>query len=172
MSRPIQIIGAERLHELLQYDPSTGLFEWKESRARGAKAGDVAGSRHSHGYTKIKIDGRTYRAHRLAWLYVHGVWPTNQLDHRNGIRDDNRIENLREATAGQNHQNRAVQSNSTSRHPGVGWHPRAKRWRAHIKVGGKQIYVGHFKELSDAVKARAAAKAKHHTFQPVDREGI
>jgi len=160
-----------RLFELLAYSPETGDFTWNESRSRTAKAGDIAGSYQQHGYLNIKIDGRTYRSHRLAWLYVHGRWPAEQIDHVNGVRDDNRIANLREATVGQNHQNRAVQKNSTSRHPGVGWHSRAKRWRVHIKVGGKQIYIGHFREFSDAVEARAAAKAKHHPFQPVDREG-
>ncbi|MCK9994454.1 MAG: hypothetical protein Dbin4_02974, partial [Alphaproteobacteria bacterium] len=94
-----------RLKELLHYDPDTGVFTRRVQTSSNARVGDVAGCLHPEGYRHIQIDGKRYAAHRLAWLYMTGEWPTNQLDHLNGVRDDNRWGNLREATHGQNQQN-------------------------------------------------------------------
>lgn len=88
----------ERVKELLHYDQETGLFYWNAKRGRCAKL-SVAGSWNSYGYRRIKVDGRGYPAHRLAWLHVHGRWPQGEIDHINGIKHDNRIANLCEATS-------------------------------------------------------------------------
>lgn len=99
-----EMINQKRLKEVLDYDPATGVFTWRvELNARG-KVGDPAGC-NSWGYRVIRIDGRLYGAHRLVWLYVHGRWPDAMIDHVNGDRSDNRIENLREANSVQNAHN-------------------------------------------------------------------
>lgn len=162
-------LTAARLRELLSYDPETGIFRRLVSTSRNAKAGDVAGGLNSEGYVRISVDGSSYRAHRLAWLYVHGVWPSDQLDHWNGVRNDNRYKNLREATNAQNQQNYGIPKSNSSGHVGVSWHKGHRKWLARIKLGGHQRYIGHFANIEDAVAARAKAKAELHTFHPTDR---
>jgi hypothetical protein len=97
-------ITAERLRKLLAYDPETGVFRWKVQRGR-VRAGSIGGTLIKSGCHMIAIDWRTYPAHRLAWLCVHGCWPVDQIDHVNGIRTDNRIANLREAIRNENNEN-------------------------------------------------------------------
>ena len=162
-------LTAERLRELLSYDPATGVFRWKVKKAQRINVGDIAGSLNSKGYLLIRIDNRNYRAHRLAWLHVHGEWPKNQLDHRNGVRPGNWIENLREATQAENNQNLALRRDNKSGHPGVGWSVRSHKWEAHIRVSGRKHHIGYFDHISDAVNARADAKADLHKFQPTHR---
>ena len=99
-------ISVARLKEVLGYDAKTGVFVWRYVRkGMSSNRSLVAGMpRKVRGYRYIRIDGQLYAAHRLAWLYIHGRWPVDQIDHINGIRDDNRLVNLREATNGQNQQ--------------------------------------------------------------------
>ena len=108
-------LTAERLREVLDYGPDTGVFTWKIRTNSRVKVGDVAGALRPDGYIQISIDGRLHRAHRLAWLYVTGESPPDQIDHINGVRDDNRIANLRLATSAENKQNlrRAKSRNKT-----------------------------------------------------------
>lgn len=162
-------ITAERLREVLSYDPDTGVFIWKISTSQ-LRAGAIAACKTSKGYIRIKIDRQTYAAHRLAWFYVHGEWPKNQLDHRNGIRDANWIANLREATNAENAQNRARRRDNKSGHPGIAWSTRERRWKVSIKAHGQARCVGSFEDLDKAVECRKAAKASLHEFQPFDRE--
>ena len=162
-------LTAARLRELLSYDSATGIFRRLVSTSSNAKAGDVAGSLSNKGYLLIYVDGSRYLAHRLAWLYVHGAWPDDQLDHWNGIRSDNWIENLRKATNDQNQQNRVASRGSTSGHLGVCWHSSNKRWMAQIMIGKKTKYLGYFSSVEEASAAYAAAKAKLHPFQPIIR---
>ena len=162
-------LTAERLREVLSYDPLTGVFLWKVSTSRRVSVGSVAGYTDQDGYLRIRIDRVGYRAHRLAWLYMHGEWPADQIDHRNRSRMDNRIENLREATNGENSQNREPKRAKPSGLIGVNWHARDKRWIAQIMVDGRSIHLGSFTELEKAAQARADAKAKLHNFQPYDR---
>src|SRR3990167_927341 len=102
MTKPIPT--HERVRELLAYDRKTGIFRWKVVRHR-VPIGSIAGSKHCDGYWQIRMDGHLYMAHRLAWLWVFGVWPITMIDHKNGDKACNCIENLREATKSQNKAN-------------------------------------------------------------------
>jgi hypothetical protein len=152
------MITAERVRELLSYDPSSGEFAWKVSRGT-ARAGRIAGALDSHGYRQISIDSRLRLAHRLAWLYVHGVWPEREIDHINGGYDDNRLCNLRLATRNQNQANRPVRRDNLSRLKAVHEY-RPGHWRARITVNGKRRHIGVFATPDDAHRAYAETAAK------------
>ena len=151
-------LTAEKLRELLHYDPETGIFTRKVSTANRVKVGDVAGCLRGDGYLSIMLQRRLYQAHRLAWLHTYGEWPTGQIDHINRVRTDNRISNLRDVTHKQNHQNRSKPSSNTSGHPGVCWHKLNSRWVAQIKHNQKPIHLGYFSTIEEAVAARKAAE--------------
>ena len=161
-------LTADRLRAVLSYDPQSGQFR-RLTTSGGKPVGSIAGSLHYLGYVKIRIDNKFHLAHRLAWLYVHGQWPTAQIDHINGLKADNRIANLREATHSENGQNRPLQKNNTSGVAGVCWDSRNCHWQARIRVSNKVINLGTFADFSDAVAARLAAKPKFHKFHPVER---
>src|SRR4051812_4396707 len=113
------MITAERLRQVLSYDPETGVFLWKEKIARKVVVGRKAGNIGNFGYIYIRIAGKLYYGHRLAWLYVHGVWPEKGIDHRNGVPDDNRIANLRPANQSENNQNMRLPKHNKSGFMGV-----------------------------------------------------
>jgi len=98
----------------------------------------------------------------LAWLYVYGTMPKEQIDHINHVRDDNRIINLREVTHSENHKNRTKQSNNTSGVTGVHWLEEKERWQAYIKGDDKKIHLGTFKNKNDAISARKEAEIKYN----------
>ncbi|MBQ0917460.1 HNH endonuclease [Hydrogenophaga aromaticivorans] len=153
-------ITSERLRELLSYDPLTGLFRWRMGR-RSVKAGALAGSLKKNGYVHISIDFQTHCAHRLAWLYVYGSFPGPYLDHKNAVKSDNRIANLRDVTCSANLQNivRARRDNKTG-FLGVG--KDGNRFRSRIELGGKQISVGSYATPEEASEAYLAAKKIAH----------
>ncbi len=151
-------LTAEQLRSILDYDQETGIFTWKVRAANRVKAGDAAGSLGGDGYLQISVQSRRYQAHRLAWLHFHGVWPEDQLDHINRNKTDNRLVNLRDVTQKQNMQNRSKPSNNTSGHPGVSWNKRLSKWQAKIEHNRKQIHLGYFSILEEAVAARKAAE--------------
>jgi hypothetical protein len=162
---------AEEVRALLDYDPATGLFRWRESNSNRVRVGDVAGCPNGRGYTFIGLAGKRHRAHRLAWLWVHGTWPAGDIDHRDGQRSNNALANLREVTIAENRQNVAKQRRPTSsRYIGVSWAKREGRWEAYINHGGKQQPLGYFPTEELAYAAYLAAKAQLHTAQPVPRE--
>lgn len=152
-----------RLKELLHYDPLTGIFT-RLVGVQGVDAGHVQKPNKFHGYVFIEIDGEKYRAHRLAWFYVHGRWPSDQLDHRDRNKAHNWISNLREATDGQNRQNMSMRSDNGSGHTGVSWDKGRNKWMAQIKVDGRQHYLGRFDDVMDASEAYKKAKAILHPF--------
>lgn len=159
-------LTAQRLRELLHYDPETGIFRWKVNTSNSqAFAGDIAGWMQK-GYRIIKVDNLTLRAHRLAWLYMHGVFPTSILDHINRDKSDNRICNLREVSYSENTQNQGLKKNNKSGVKGVYWRSRDKCWIASIRVHGKSSHIGQFKSLNEAAEAYAKAAAKQHTANP------
>lgn len=145
-------LTAERLRERFTYDPATGLFKrlFKTRREYKRKTQLSCGWVRDHGYITIMVDGNEYRAHRLAWLYVHGVWPKEDLDHINGDPADNRISNLREATDAQNLANMKTPVTNTSGYKGVQWHKAAQKWTATFKHNGETYYLGLFENKEDA----------------------
>lgn len=152
---------SERLRECLSYEPETGVFTRRASKYRSSRVGGVAGADNGWGYVQINVGGRLHRAHRLAWLYVYGVWPCGHLDHINGDRADNRIANLRKATRSQNNANTPVRVNNKCGLKGVVYAKHAKRWRARLTVDRRQIHLGYFERAEDAQAAYAAAAQKH-----------
>jgi hypothetical protein len=134
-----EILTAERLRDVLHYDPGTGVFTWRVRTARCVHVGDVAGMINVR---RIRIDGRLYKASRLAWLYMTGEFPVSGIDHTNLIRADDRFCNLREATASQNQANAPMRKDGKSGFKGV--HRRKNKWVAEIQVNGKQIFLGSF----------------------------
>lgn len=153
-------ITAEELRHLLDYDVWTGEFKWKVAASRRVKVGAVAGHVNCHKYRVIGINGVHYRAHRLAYLYVNGYFPSNEVDHINGVRDDNRWSNLREATGEENHRNQKLYRNNLSGVTGVSYNSHCDRWIAKICVGGKWSSLGGFKTLDEAASARKAAEER------------
>ena len=145
------------LKEDLHYNQETGVFTWIVSRA-GVKKGKIAGSCNRAGYIQIRICGASYYAHRLAWLYVNGEFPADQIDHINRDKSDNRIENLRAVTTHENHKNMPIQSNNTSGFTGVIWQSVNKCWRAVIKVKGRDINLGSFGGGLEGKMLAAAAR--------------
>ena len=156
-----QELTAEYLRSILHYNPDTGIFTRKVGSANQVKVGDVAGSQHGGGYLRIQVQSRDYLAHRLAWLYVHNSWPKDQIDHVNRNRSDNRLVNLRDVTNKQNLQNAGKYSHNTSGHPGVSWHKQRSKWQAKITHNQKQIHLGYFENLEEAIAARKAGELKY-----------
>ncbi|RWK12183.1 HNH endonuclease [Mesorhizobium sp.] len=152
-------LTAERARELLLYDPETGALTWRV--ARGCQRGALAGTRTAEGYTQVEIDYRLYRAHRVIWLMQTGKWPKHLLDHRNGMRADNRWNNLREATPAQNARNRRPSQRNNSGRIGV-TKTATGRWQAFIGVDLKNVVLGTFETFDEAVLVRAEAEVRHY----------
>lgn len=152
----------EALKRLLSYEPETGHFRWRINKPN-MPAGSIAGTLHKRGYLRIGVLGAIYRAHRLAWFYVHGAWPARDIDHMNGIRTDNRLANLREATPLENAHNRGKvgPSATATGFAGVGV-DRSGRFFARITVRGKRMRIGMFDVAADAANAYAQAKRTMH----------
>jgi len=133
---------------LFSYNEDTGLFVRKSS-------GKITGSLSSKGYIVVKVDGKKHYAHRLAWLYMYGYMP-EYIDHRNRIRSDNALVNLRPTTILENSRNRGLNTNNKSGVTGV--YSSGKKYSSSIKVNGKSIYLGVFPTFDDAVSARKHAE--------------
>lgn len=147
-----KILSQARLKELLDYNPETGLFTHKLYRGGRAKKDDVAGTITLDGYIRISIDGKIYKAHRLAWLYVYGHFPKQEIDHINRVRNDNRIFNLRDVNRYVNARNK-TQAIKKLTYPGASWYGRDQRWVSRIRVNGKRIHLGYYDDLISAVIA-------------------
>lgn len=144
----------QRANGLLEYKWGTGTLRWRSDGR------EVTGF-STEGYRRVKIDGKQYQAHRIAWLLHYGDWPSDMIDHFNGDKSDNRIENLRVVNASENGRNRRRGTNSRSGVIGVGWAPRHKAWRAYIKTPTVNVHLGYFKSFDDAITARKAAERAH-----------
>ena len=171
------------VRSLLAYDAETGVFTWRPrpvtlfnaTPKRSPKhacanwnarmAGNVAGATNGDGYVYIKIFGRLHAAHRLAFLIKTGRWPPEEIDHRNGVRTDNRFENLRCATKAENAQNLGPKKNKSG-FVGVSWNANSRAWLAHMRIDGKSVHLGQFSTPEAAAEAYREAKRKNHKFQP------
>lgn len=156
-------LTAERLRELLYYNPATGRFTWTLAR-RNVRVGNEAGHADPRGYRYISIDNRQYCGHRLAWLYMTGEWPKSIVDHRNGKKGDNRWRNLRDTSAHGNAQNlRAPTTRNQLGFLGV-IPPQGKRtqFKASIQVHGKSMHLGYHATPELAHAAYIAAKRQLH----------
>lgn len=166
-------ITQELLRELLDYSPETGVFIWRHRDRRWFKndhqfcrwntlySGRVAGSKrknHRVTYRCIAIFDYQYFAHRLAWVYVYGKWPENQIDHINGNGLDNSMKNLRDVTSGENSRNARLRADNTTGVAGVSWHKRLNKYQAKININGERVHIGTFDSFEDAVEARCSAQ--------------
>ena len=156
--------NVERIRELLNYDPETGVFTWRQKPARrilvGSVAGNISGKR---GYRQIEVEGVRFYAHRLAWFYVHGKMPDGDIDHIDGRVDNNAISNLRDVTKTVNMQN----MKKPSRHNKTGflgvYQPTGCTvFKSTIRINGKPKFLGSFKTAEEAHRAYISAKREHH----------
>ena len=158
-------VTADLVRSIYTFDPEEGIFRYRETRSGKCKAGSVAGSRKPNGYVLMSINGLFFQAGRVAWLYMHGEWPTHTIDHINRDRSDNRIANLRDVTNQVNSRNLGHQrANNTSGFVGVYFFKRSKRYHAQISHEGKLIFLGGYVDIQDAAKAYAEAKQKYHAI--------
>jgi len=154
------MITQKELKHRLNYIPDTGVFTWRDIKG-SRRANKIAGSINNNGYRIITIDNIGYRAHRIAWLYVYGNLPLNQIDHINGIKTDNKIGNLRDVTQNENSKNSKIGCNNTSGFKGVEWIPSRNKWRALISSNRKKINVGSHSCKLDAIAAVMRARKEY-----------
>lgn len=156
------MITQDELQQALYFNPRTGVFRWKFKRpGRCRGVGNVAGSKRVNGYISISINGSSFYAHRLAWLWVYGFMP-RYLDHVDGNKENNAINNLRIASKSQNGFNRGKAGHNTSGYKGVYWDGRSKAWFGKFVVLGTQITTGYFKSKKSAAEAYDDAVVKYH----------
>ena len=154
------MITHQELLDNFEYHSETGIFYRKTpTRLR------MVGSPCQRGYIRICLNKKIHKAHRLAWLYIHGKFPNNQIDHINGITNDNRISNLRDVSSLENQRNRKNASNNTSGVIGVNWVRGRGKWHSQIQIEGKKIWLGNFTDKQDAIDARKDAEIKYN-FHP------
>jgi len=145
------------LIRILDYNENTGIFIWKINPAKNVKIGDTAGNVDSRGYIVIRIKGKAYKAHRLAWFYMTGEWPKYDIDHDDRVKTNNIFSNLKDSTKSENMKNRKKNKNNTSGFNGVYWDKEAKKWRVRIMVEGKLKHIGFFEDVNAAAEARLSA---------------
>lgn len=144
------MVTQERLKELYTYDPIGGTFRRNFGR-QGVEKGSLAGSMNHHfGYVNIFVDDKGYKAHRLAFMYMTGEWPPEEVDHLDGDRSNNAWENLKLCSRSENARNMAKRKDNTSGHVGIGFHKKRNQWRARIM--GE--HLGWFPTMEEAIKAR------------------
>jgi hypothetical protein len=140
------VLTQDRLKELLDYDSNTGIFTQKSSRDMIRSPGSI----NTDGYLLIRVDNHSYSAHRLAWLFMTGKFPDGALDHINGNRADNRIDNLREVTNRQNAQNRSCHREGHL--PGTTFIAKSQKWKSQIRINGKRKHLGYYDSQEEAHK--------------------
>ena len=179
------MLTQEIVKEFMNYDPETGILTWKHRDRKWCKDersynswntshyNKICGSIHPNsGYNNIRIFNKTYRTHRIIWLYVYGTWPNDQLDHINGNRQDNRLCNLRECTNSENQQNKKIRKDNSSGFMGVSFSKKSQKFQSHIKVNTKSLHLGLFDDAKEAHEAYLEAKQKYHTFNPIPRNHL
>jgi hypothetical protein len=137
----------------LHYDPKTGIFTRLISNNGKTKVGEIAGT-NCNGYIRIKVNKKSYQAHRLAFLYMEGYFPEYMVDHKFGIKDDNKWSELQHVTPTCNAQNAKIYRHNTSGFPGVTWRKQRKKWFSNITINNKLIYLGLYDDPLEAALAR------------------
>ena len=154
----------EQLKNKLHYDKETGVFTWILQYGK-VKPGMIAGIKNKKGYIQIGFLKKLYLAHRLAWFYIHGKWPKNEIDHINGIKNDNRICNLRDILHDENNQNiNKPQKNNKTGYLGVSFMKNRNKYQAQICINGKTKHIGLFDSAKEAHDEYIKYKRKHHKF--------
>jgi hypothetical protein len=167
---PSYNLTQQELRDLLDYDPETGIFRWKVNKNSQAMAGDIAGGITRSRYRQIAIYGRKYYAHRLAWFYVYGSWPSEVVDHIDGDSRNNAISNLRECSQRQNTQNRRPNKTNPLGLLGVTFDKSRGMYKAAIGHNGRRLNVGRYNTALEASEAYWKAKKELHEFCPNNRE--
>jgi hypothetical protein len=147
-----ELLDVNSIFKYLDYNPESGVFVWK-IKTKTSDIGDIAGNTNWRGYTSIWINGTQYYAHRLAWAFFHGCWPSGDIDHINENKSDNRIANLRPASRSENMFNRGKNKNNTSGIKGVVFCKATNKWRAQIMIDRKSVNIGRFKTKEEAANA-------------------
>jgi len=156
----IKELTQEHLNRLFIYDNENGVLYRRINRGP-SKAGDFVGTVTDRGYLSVEIESRTYYVHRIIWFMIHGDWPKNQIDHINGNRCDNRLENLRDVSSGENCRNSKMPCNNKSGVTGVKFHKRTGKWKAQVFVEGKSKFLGYFSNIEDAENAVSNARREN-----------
>ena len=155
----------ETLRKIFKYDPDTGKLFWRD-RDRNLSGKEAGGpDKHIGGYIRVRVNGRLQLAHRVIVAMTYGKWPIGEVDHINGNRSDNRIENLRVVTRAENFRNKSRYASNKSGVTGVHWHSAAGKWCAAISIAnGKTKHIGLFDTVDDAAAARAleASRLGYH----------
>lgn len=159
------MITQKELKECLDYNEISGIFTWKKRLSDKTMVGGVAGTVTKSGYIQIKINGKLYLGHRLAWLYCNGYFPNKNIDHINGIKSDNRIFNLRQCNQSENNQNQKLKAGTM----GTSWNAKLNKWMAKIGINKQTIYLGYYLTREQAHEAYLEAKLNLHGFQNVPR---
>lgn len=149
-------LTAAEVRYWLDYDADTGIFT-RRVHSGNVAPGKIAGSRSGHGYIQIRVNGVKYVAHRLAWLFVYGAWPSAELDHVNLDKADNRIRNLREATREQNSWNTPAYKSNSSGKKGVSFSQKMGKWQAQIRLDKKPEHLGYYDTIEAAHLAYVSA---------------
>ena len=154
---------AHNWNKIFVYDSTSGELRWGITPGPRVRCGDIAGSRTGKGYRRVKFKGTTYAVHRIIYEMVHGSIPQGkQIDHRNRLRSDNRIGNLRPATNPENTTNSSLSRRNTSGYMGVYWSKSAGKWEAQLVVAARYVHLGYFVNKADAIAARLAGEKLHH----------
>jgi len=171
------MITQERLKELLRYCPETGIFTWLHNRrgsaGKGAEAGSVHRNPSGKSYRLLRVCNRLYLTHRLAFLYMLGEFPKDEVDHEDGNGCNNIWTNLRAVTSSTNHKNKRKPTTNTSGTVGVCWYKQTRKWHVKIGHGGRSKSIGYFHDKEDAIAARKAAEVlygfheNHGTERPL-----
>lgn len=161
------MIDQDTIKKLFYYNADSGILLWRKGNGRNVKPWQQVKSQNKHGYFCVKISGKTYLAHRIVWCYIHGHFPIGDIDHKNRIRNDNRIVNLRDVSRTDNCQNISLPKHNKSGHIGVSWIKSHTLWTVYVKVNKKNKWLGYYKDLNRAIEARKKGEAQYYNLPEV-----